>query len=80
MAHGIPVISTLTGGLPELLSGDAGIMVPPAQAAPLADALERLLGSRSLRQEVGSRGRRRIEEDFDIARVTDELTRRFAAA
>jgi hypothetical protein len=33
-----------------------------------------------LRQEVGSRGRRRIEEDFDITRVADELTRRFAAA
>ena len=80
MAHGIPVVSTLTGGLPELLSDDAGIMVPPAQAGPLADALERLLGSRSLRQEVGSRGRRRIEEDFDISRVADELTRRFAAA
>jgi colanic acid/amylovoran biosynthesis glycosyltransferase len=31
MAHGIPVISTLTGGLPELLSGDAGIMVPPTR-------------------------------------------------
>lgn len=80
MAHGIPVISTLTGGLPELLSGGAGIMVPPARADALADALEPMLKSKSLRQELGSRGRRRIEEDFDITQVADELTRRFAAA
>jgi glycosyltransferase involved in cell wall biosynthesis len=39
-----------------------------------------MLKSKSLRQEMGSRGRRRIEEDFDITRVADELTRRFAAA
>ena len=67
-------------GLPELLSGDAGIMVPLARADALADALERMLKSKSLRQEMGSRGRQRIEEDFDITRVADELTRRFAAA
>ena len=42
--------------------------------------LEPTLRSRSLRLEMGSRGRRRIEEDFDITRVADELTRRFAAA
>jgi hypothetical protein len=33
---------------------------------------------RRLRLELGERGRRRIEEDFDVTRVADELTRRFA--
>jgi colanic acid/amylovoran biosynthesis glycosyltransferase len=80
MAHGVPVISTATGGQPELLTDGAGIMVPPADARALADALERLLTSRSLRLELGQRGRRRIEQDFDVGRVADELTRRFAAA
>ena len=55
-------------------------MVLPARADALADALEPMLKSKSLRQELGSRGRRRIEEDFDITQVADELTRRFAAA
>ena len=45
----------------------------------LADALEPVLPSKSLRQGLGSRVRRRIEEDFGITRVADELTRRFAA-
>ena len=80
MAHGVPVISTATGGLSELLEGGAGIMVPPADAEALADALEHLLGSRPLRLELGRRGRRRIEEGFDVVRVADELTRRFAEA
>jgi glycosyltransferase involved in cell wall biosynthesis len=55
-------------------------MVLPARADALADALERMLKSKSLRQEIGSRGRRRIEEDFDITRSADDLTRRLAAA
>jgi colanic acid/amylovoran biosynthesis glycosyltransferase len=80
MAHGIPVISTRTGGLPELLGDGAGVMVPPARADALADALELLLRSKPLRLELGSRGRQRIERDFDVTRVADELTRRFAAA
>jgi colanic acid/amylovoran biosynthesis glycosyltransferase len=49
MAHGIPVISTRTGGLPELLGDGAGIMVPPAHPDALAAALEPLLKSKSLR-------------------------------
>jgi colanic acid/amylovoran biosynthesis glycosyltransferase len=80
MAHGVPVVSTSTGGQPELLGDGSGIMVPPADADALADALERLLTSRALRLELGQRGRRRIERDFDVGRVADELTRRFAGA
>ncbi len=80
MAHGVPVISTPTGGLTELLEGGAGMMVPPADAGALADALERLLTSPRLREELGQAGRRRIEEEFDVTRVADELARRFAGA
>lgn len=78
MGYGVPVISTSTGGLAELLDGGAGLTVPPADASALAAALERLLTSRSLRLDLGQRGRRRVEEEFDVARVADELTRRFA--
>ena len=36
MANRIPVISTQTGGIPELLRDGAGIMVSPGDAAALA--------------------------------------------
>ena len=80
MAHSIPVIATRTGGLPELLEGGAGVLVPPADPDALADALERLLGSAALRAELGRAGRRRIAEAFDLAANADELARRFAGA
>jgi len=78
MAHGVPVIATRTGGLPELLADGAGLLVPPADAGALADGLERMLGSLALRTELARTGRRRIEEEFDVAVIASELARRFA--
>lgn len=78
MAHGVPTIATRTGGLPELLDGGAGVLVPPADAGALADALERVLGSATLRAELARAGRRRIEEEFDIVATMRDLASRFA--
>jgi colanic acid/amylovoran biosynthesis glycosyltransferase len=78
MAHGVPVIATRTGGLPELLADGAGLLVPPADSGALADELERVLGSPALRTELARAGRRRIEEEFDVAAIAGELARRFA--
>ncbi len=78
MAHGIPVVSTRTGGLPELLEGGAGLLVPGADPAALAAALDRLLGSAALRQELGQAGRRRIAEQFNVATIARDLARMFA--
>jgi colanic acid/amylovoran biosynthesis glycosyltransferase len=78
MAYGIPVIATSTGGIPELLQGGAGVLVPPTDSVTLAQELERVLSSAALRAELGRAGRRRIEEEFDIAAIGRELTRRFA--
>jgi len=78
MAYGVPAIATRVGGGPELLDGGAGILVPPSDAGALADALETVLGSATLRAELAQAGRRRIEEEFDIVATVRELARRFA--
>jgi glycosyltransferase involved in cell wall biosynthesis len=78
MAHGVPVVSTRTGGLPELLEGGAGLLVPPADGDALAEALGRMLGSATLRAELGRAGRLRVAEQFDIAEIARDLARRFA--
>jgi teichuronic acid biosynthesis glycosyltransferase TuaC len=39
LACGRPVIATRVGGIPELVNGDEGILVPPEDAAALAQAL-----------------------------------------
>jgi glycosyltransferase involved in cell wall biosynthesis len=43
IAHGLPVIGTAAGALPETVPAGAGILVPPDDAAALAAALRRLI-------------------------------------
>ena len=77
MAHGVPTIGTTTGGLPELLGGGVGLLVPPADPEALAEALEQVVGSPSLRFELAGAGRRRIAEGFEVGAITRKLVRRF---
>jgi colanic acid/amylovoran biosynthesis glycosyltransferase len=73
MAHGIPVVSTDTGGIPELLGEGAGVMVPARDPEALAAALENLVRDPDLRLRLGIAGRRRVEEGFAIERTTGAL-------
>jgi glycosyltransferase involved in cell wall biosynthesis len=63
MACGVPVVATDGGALPEVV-GDAGIQVPVRDADALAAAIEKLLEDDRSREELGRRGRARIEEKF----------------
>ncbi|MGD0898080.1 MAG: glycosyltransferase family 4 protein [Thermoguttaceae bacterium] len=73
MAHGIPVVSTTTGGIPELLHDGAGILVPPQDATALANAIAQLVSNVNLRRTIGEAGRRRILEAFSVEHVVSEL-------
>ena len=55
MACGTPVVSSSSSSLPEVV-GDAGLIVPPADADALADALLRLLADAELRAELRAKG------------------------
>ena len=79
MAGGVPVIATDTGGIPELLEHDAGIMVPERNAAAIADALELLRRNESLRERLVRTGRRKVHSDFSVVGSVDRLEERFAA-
>jgi glycosyltransferase involved in cell wall biosynthesis len=63
MACGVPVVSTSGGALPEVV-GDAGIQVPVRDAQALAVAIAELLDDPVRREELGRRGRERIESQF----------------
>jgi len=51
IAHGLPVIGTTAGAIPDTVPEGAGILVPPDDAAALARALRRLI------TDGGERGR-----------------------
>ena len=65
MASGIPVVATAVGGTPELLDhGRCGILVPPDDAAALADALSRLLQDPAGRHALTSAARQRVLDRY----------------
>lgn len=67
MALGTPCVSTDVTGIPEILRNDqTGLMVRQHDAAGLAAALERLLSSPRLRDQLATSARRLIESDFDV--------------
>jgi len=78
MSYGIPVIATRAGGTPELVRPGTGLLVPPADPAALAGAMEQIFEDDDLARELGRRGRQRAFESFDIARVASELAGAFA--
>lgn len=65
MAAGRPIVASAVGGLPEVVVEDrTGLLVPPDDAGPLAEALARLLRDEGLRRRLGSSGPERIGEGF----------------
>jgi glycosyltransferase involved in cell wall biosynthesis len=48
LARGIPVLSTRTGAIPELVGTKAGLLVPPGDGAAFHEALETILRSPAL--------------------------------
>lgn len=75
MSYGIPVVATEAGGTPELVKPGTGLLVPPGQAAALADALQKLLQDKVLLQRIGDGARRHMVETRDIVKLTSELAR-----
>jgi len=66
MALGKPAVGTSIDGIAELIVHDeCGLLVPPRDAAALADALCRVLGDADLRARMGAAARERIATQFD---------------
>jgi len=70
MLCALPVVATdIRGPREQVVDGLTGLLVPPAQIAPLAAALQRLAAAPGLRAEMGEAGRARALELYDEARV-----------
>lgn len=72
-ACGKPIVATDVPGCRDVVRhGENGLLVPARQAAPLAEALARLIGDRDLRRSMGKRGRERVVAEFSIEIVAAE--------
>jgi glycosyltransferase involved in cell wall biosynthesis len=66
LASGRPSVASRLSGIPELVEdGLSGLLVPPADADALADALARLADDEDLRRTLAEAGPRRIADGFD---------------
>jgi glycosyltransferase involved in cell wall biosynthesis len=73
MAHGLPVIASNVGGIPDMITPETGLLVPPRDARALAEAMTRLASDASLRARMGRASRGRYEELFAPASVLPVL-------
>nr|MBA2646918.1 glycosyltransferase family 4 protein [Pyrinomonadaceae bacterium] len=76
MACGLPLVAADAPGVSEILEeGEAsgGIIVPRGDAQSLATALNRLLDDETLSRELGRRARVRIEKNFSLETVGEQL-------
>lgn len=81
MAMGLPVVATNIGGsLDQVVDGVTGLLVPPADPAALADAIEKLLLDPARRERMGRSGQDRIRSHFSLAEMVRKIEEVLAAA
>lgn len=81
MACGIPVITTVVGAIGEIVQDQRqGLIVPPRDVSALAQAIERLEGSRALRDQLGQAGLAQARERFSSERMLEGMEAVYARA
>jgi glycosyltransferase involved in cell wall biosynthesis len=79
LAHGVPVVVTRAGGLPETV-GRFGTVVPPGDATQLATALLELLDNYLEARQVALAGRAWVQREFSTESHLERLLAVYSAA
>jgi glycosyltransferase involved in cell wall biosynthesis len=74
MAHGLPVIATRVGAIPEVVTdGVEGFLIEPGDVVALADRLVQIERDPSLRHRMGVAARKRVEQGYSIETMVERL-------
>jgi glycosyltransferase involved in cell wall biosynthesis len=80
-AAGVPVIASRIGGLPEVVEdGVTGVLVPPGEAVPLAEAIATMAADPVRRRAMGQAARLRVLDRFNLRTIAPEVVRLLLAA
>jgi colanic acid/amylovoran biosynthesis glycosyltransferase len=73
-AMGLPVVSTLSGGIPEAVEhGKTGLLVKECNPAALAEAILELMQNDELWHRYSVAGRKRVVDQFNLRHQTERL-------
>lgn len=72
MSCGVPVVSTYTGAVPEII-GDAGLLCQPNDFVSLYEVLKNLALNPDRADELSHKGRERVCREFSLEQYTDAL-------
>lgn len=79
MSCGMPVVVSDVGSIPEVVNdGVNGLMVPPRQVPPLAEAMLKLALQSELAQGLGAAGRAAFDAGFEAHGVSEQVARLYA--
>jgi glycosyltransferase involved in cell wall biosynthesis len=74
MAHGLPVVTTPVGDVPDAITdGYNGFLIPPGDVDAIVDRVSRLLDDADLGERLGAQARERIREVYDVQVVLPRL-------
>ena len=74
MASGKPVVATdVPGNDAVVVSNKTGLLVPPGDAAALADAISYLISHPSIARKMGAKGRKRAESCFSFQKTVQSI-------
>ena len=72
MLMGLPVVATNAGGALEVVDeGETGFLVPYGDVTALTDRLRLLVKNPAMRQEMGIKGKAKVEREFTVDRMVD---------
>jgi len=78
MAMELPCIATWITGIPEIIDKDVeGLLVPPASASAIADAVERLIEDPEGARRLGTAARRKVILKYHLERNVERLVQEF---
>ena len=81
MAAGLPVVATAVGGVPEQIDHLVnGVLVRPDDPEAISHWILRLHADAELRHRLGAEARRRVQQEFTIARQAEGLHRAYVTA
>ncbi len=74
MASGLPVITTPSGAITELIrDGETGLFTPRGDAEALAAAIKRVIGDEALAKRLGAAARAHIEAGYTRKKMLDDM-------